>query len=112
MDHYKYQSDEVGNVLRKLRNEKMVTQQEVSDAIGMYKTTYHNTEKGKREMSLPEMFAIAHYFGLKPTALLEMIQTSPAELSEIKKLRLKVDELLQQNAYLKAQIQEEINKIA
>ncbi len=55
---------EIGTKLRKLRKLKKLTQQELSDRIGLNRATISNYEVGRRVPHLPELQRFADFFGV------------------------------------------------
>lgn len=54
----------VGRRLRELRMAKSVTQVQVSDAVGLHHVTLSMYERGQREPSLDALIALARYYGV------------------------------------------------
>ena len=53
------------NILRKLREERGLTQEELAKALGVTRQTIIAIEKGKYDPSLRLAFKIARFFGVK-----------------------------------------------
>lgn len=53
---------EFHEVLRSLRKEQNVTQQEIADALNITQPTYNKYEKGTREPDMKTLISIANYF--------------------------------------------------
>lgn len=50
--------------LRDLREDNDLTQQQLVDKLGMYKTTYTNYEQGKRELPLSLAIRLAQFYNV------------------------------------------------
>ena len=55
---------EFHEVLRNLRKERKVTQQEMADALNITQPTYNKYEKGTREPDMKTLIRIADYYGI------------------------------------------------
>lgn len=53
------------NSLKKLRQERDMTQQQLAEALGVSRQTVISIENGKYDPSLPLAFRIAHYLGVQ-----------------------------------------------
>ena len=56
--------------LRELRQEKGLTQQEISNALQIPPTTYANWEQGRREPSIDNIIALCKFFDIPAGYLL------------------------------------------
>lgn len=93
-------------VLKRLRLDAgNITQGKVAEAIIMSASTYNRVENGNQKLYLLDMVRIANFYNISMSQLGEMIQHSPAELSLIKQLQLKLDESLKEVAYLKDRLE-------
>lgn len=52
------------NEVRRLREERSLSQAALGDALGVSRQTVNSLETGRYDPSLPLAFAIARYFGL------------------------------------------------
>ena len=64
----------VGNVIRKLREEKGKTQEVLSGLAGLDRTHYSKIERGLRSPTLDTLWKVAHALDLKPHELVEEIE--------------------------------------
>ncbi len=55
----------MNNTLKKLRQERALTQQQLAEALGVSRQTVISIENGKYDPSLPLAFKMAHYLGVK-----------------------------------------------
>lgn len=54
----------IGMILKSLRQEKKLTQKEVSDSLGINKQTYVNYEYGRNEPSIEFLIQLAYFYGV------------------------------------------------
>ena len=54
----------VKSIIRQLRRERKLSQEELAAAVGTTRQTITSIEVGKYTASLPLAYKIAHYFGL------------------------------------------------
>lgn len=59
------------NQLKKLRQERHLTQQEVADGVGLAKTTIASYEQGYRNIGVPVAMKLAEFFKVKWTIFFE-----------------------------------------
>ena len=52
------------SIIRQLRKERRLSQEELAEAVGTTRQTITSIEVGKYTASLPLAYKIAHYFGL------------------------------------------------
>ncbi|MBK7808761.1 MAG: helix-turn-helix transcriptional regulator [Saprospiraceae bacterium] len=71
----------VGTIIKGLREEKGLTQQQIADLVLMHRSNYSKVEKGERELSLEAINKIASYFGLNIDHLLNAEQNIPQEIT-------------------------------
>ena len=71
----------VGTIIKGLREEKGLTQQQIADLVHMHRSNYSKVEKGERELSLDATNKIALYFGLTIDQLLNDEQNIPQEIT-------------------------------
>ena len=64
----------VGNVIRKLREEKGKTQEVLSGLAGLDRTHYSKIERGLRSPTLDTLWKVALALDLKPHELVEEIE--------------------------------------
>lgn len=64
----------VGEVLRRLREEKGKTQEVLSGLAGLDRTHYSKIERGLRSPTLDTLWKVAHALDLKPHELVEEIE--------------------------------------
>lgn len=59
--------------VRKLRNERQWSQEELADRSGLHRTYISHIENGKREISVETLCKIAKGFDISPSELMENI---------------------------------------
>ena len=60
--------------IRKLRNERKWSQEELADRAGLHRTYISHIENAKREISVETMCKIAKGFNIDPSELMEGIK--------------------------------------
>lgn len=61
----------VGDRVKKLRNERGMTQSELGAALNVAQTTISEIERGGNDPSLPVLRALADFFGVRPGYFLD-----------------------------------------
>ena len=54
----------IGDNIKRLREEKGMTQQQIADLVNMHRSNYSKVEGGQRELSIKALNKIARYFGV------------------------------------------------
>lgn len=62
-----------GKILRQLRTEKEISQQELADNCDIERAYISRLERGLFQPSITIVFKIADYFGMKPAELIEKV---------------------------------------
>jgi transcriptional regulator with XRE-family HTH domain len=65
-----------GHVLRKLREDKDASQQEVADYCRMERAYVSRLERALLQPSLNTIFRISEYFGISPSELMSLVQSA------------------------------------
>lgn len=63
--------DTVGERVRKLREERGISQEELGNAIGVRQSTISGIERGANEPSIQVLRALAKYFEVQPSFFLD-----------------------------------------
>ena len=58
------------DIIRKLRKEKHLTQQQVADYLGVDRSTYAYYESGRSRLSIDLMVKLAHFYQVRYATLL------------------------------------------
>ena len=59
-----YPMQPIGKIIKKYREEKKLTQQQIADIIHMHRSNYSRVEAGERELSIEAIKTIADFFGI------------------------------------------------
>lgn len=63
-----------GNVLKQIRNEKGISQEELGFESGYHRTYISMLERGKKSPSLKTIFQLAKALNVNPSAIIEKLQ--------------------------------------
>lgn len=78
MDDFERFYAEVGNLIRKARSDRSITQEDLGGAVSLTRTSITNIEKGRQRLPLHTFTRIAVALGVEVTQLLP-IQTTEKE---------------------------------
>ena len=70
----------VGDNIKRLREDRRIKQQEIADLIGMHRSNYSKIESGQREISVAALDKIARFFGVTVDELIHMENDIPKEV--------------------------------
>ena len=70
-----------GQNIKKIREEKGVTQQTLADLIAMHRSNYSKIESGQRELSIDALNKIAKYFGMTTDQIINYDGNIPVEVT-------------------------------
>jgi len=70
-----------GQNIKKIREEKGVTQQTLADLIAMHRSNYSKIESGQRELSIDALNKIAKYFGVTTDQIINYDGNLPTEVT-------------------------------
>lgn len=85
----------VGLNIKRLREEKGLTQQQIAELINMHRSNYSKIESGQREISIEALEKIAKHFGMTIDQLVHMEGDAPKEVTIEDKTDLEQLRLLQ-----------------
>ena len=71
----------IGTIIKTLRKEKGMTQQQVAELVHMHRSNYSKVEKGERDLSLESVNKIAKYFGMTIDQLVNFDGNIPDEVT-------------------------------
>lgn len=71
----------IGTIIKTLREEKGLTQQQVADLVHMHRSNYSKVEKGERDLSLESVSTLAKYFGMTIDQLVNFDGDLPNEVT-------------------------------
>lgn len=89
--------ERVGEKLRRLRQERGLSLQDVCDRSGgsFVVSTLSAYEHGKRSLSLERLVELSDIYGISPTALLDVEEPAESTLERVRPLRLNLKKLRQ-----------------
>jgi transcriptional regulator with XRE-family HTH domain len=67
----------VGENIRKIREDKGYTQQKIADLVGMHRSNYSKIETGQRELSIGALAKVAKFFEMSLDELVGFEGLSP-----------------------------------
>jgi len=85
-----------GQNIKKIREEKGVTQQTLADLIAMHRSNYSKIESGQRELSIDALNKIAKYFGMTTDQIINYEGNVPTEVTVEDKNLLEQVKLIQE----------------
>jgi transcriptional regulator with XRE-family HTH domain len=86
----------VGLTIKKIREEKGLTQQQLAELIHMHRSNYSKVESGERDLSVEAVDKIARHFGMTIDQLLHFDGHLPAEVTIQDKTLLEQVRLIQE----------------
>ncbi|MBK7220996.1 MAG: helix-turn-helix transcriptional regulator [Saprospiraceae bacterium] len=86
----------VGIIVKALREDKGLTQQQIADLVLMHRSYYSKVEKGERDLSVEASNKIASFFGLTIDQLLNFDSHIPQEITTEYKTLMEQVELIAQ----------------
>ena len=87
---------DVGLNIKRLREEKGYTQQQIAELINMHRSNYSKIESGQREISIDALDKIAKHFGMTIDQIVHMDGDVPKEVTIEDKTDLEQLRLLQE----------------
>jgi transcriptional regulator with XRE-family HTH domain len=86
----------IGENIKKIREQRGVKQQEIADLVGMHRSNYSKIESGQREISVAALDKIADYFGISIDELVHLEEDLPTEVKVEDKTTLEQVKLIQE----------------
>jgi transcriptional regulator with XRE-family HTH domain len=71
----------VGENIRKIREDKGFTQQQIADLVGMHRSNYSKVETAQRELSINALAKVAKFFDLSLDELVNFEGNVPKEVT-------------------------------
>lgn len=71
----------VGENIRKIREDKGFTQQQIADLVGMHRSNYSKVETAQRELSINALAKVAKFFDLSIDELVNFEGIMPKEVT-------------------------------
>ena len=82
--------------IKKIREQKGLTQQTIADLIAMHCSNYSKIESGQRELSIDALNKIAKYFGMTTDQIINFEDGTPKEVTIKDKTLLEQVKLIQE----------------
>ncbi len=86
----------IGDNIRRIREEKGLTQQQIAELISMHRSNYSKVESGQREISVEALNKIAKYFGMTIDQIVNFDGATPQEVTVEDKSLLEQVKLIQE----------------
>ncbi len=88
--------ERLGKIIKTIREEKGMTQQQIAELIHMHRSNYSKVESGERDISLEAINTIAQYFGMTIDQLVNFDGKVPEEVTVEDKSLMEQVKLMQQ----------------
>ncbi len=85
-----------GQNIKKIREEKGMTQQQIAELIHMHRSNYSKIESGQREISVDALNKIAKYFGMTIDQIVNFDGAVPQEITVEDKTLMEQVKLIQE----------------
>lgn len=86
----------IGKIIKKIREERSLTQQQIAELIHMHRSNYSRVETGERDLSIEAINKIARYFGMSIDELVNFNGKMPNEVTVEDKSLLEQVKLMQE----------------
>jgi transcriptional regulator with XRE-family HTH domain len=86
----------IGQNIKRIREEKGLTQQQVAELIAMHRSNYSKIESGQREISVEALGKVAKYFGMTIDHVVNFDGGVPQEVTVEDKTLLEQVKLIQE----------------
>lgn len=86
----------IGENIKRFREEKGMTQQQIAELVNMHRSNYSKVENGQRELSITALNKIAKYFGITLDELVNAEGPVPKEVTIEDKAALEQVKLIQE----------------
>jgi transcriptional regulator with XRE-family HTH domain len=73
--------EHIGKIIKKIREEKGLTQQQIAELIHMHRSNYSKVESGERDLSIEAANRIAKNFGMTIDQLVNFDGAMPQEVT-------------------------------
>lgn len=71
----------IGENIRKIREDKCFTQQQIADLVGMHRSNYSKVETAQRELSISALAKVAKFFEMSLDELVNFEGNAPQEVT-------------------------------
>lgn len=86
----------IGKIIKQIREEKGLTQQQLAELINMHRSNYSKVESGERDLSIDAINKIAKFFGMTIDQLVNFDGAMPQEVTVEDKTLLEQVKLIQE----------------
>ena len=86
----------LGKIIKNIREQKAMTQQQVAELIAMHRSNYSKVESGERELSIEAISKISRHFGMTIDQLVNFDGDIPEEITIEDKTLIEQIKLIQQ----------------
>ncbi|OIQ71289.1 HTH-type transcriptional regulator Xre [mine drainage metagenome] len=86
----------IGDNIKRIREEKGLTQQQIADLVSMHRSNYSKVESGQRELSVSALNKVARYFNITLDELVNMESSIPQEVTVEDKTNVEQLKLIQE----------------
>lgn len=86
----------LGDNIKKIREQKSVTQQQIAELISMHRSNYSKIESGQREISVEGLNKIAKFFGMSIDQIVNFDGVAPHEVTVEDKSAMEQLKMIQQ----------------
>jgi transcriptional regulator with XRE-family HTH domain len=86
----------IGKIIKKIREEKGLTQQQLAELINMHRSNYSKVESGERDLSIEAINKVAKYFGMSIDQLVNFDGHLPNEVTVEDKTLMEQVKLIQE----------------
>jgi transcriptional regulator with XRE-family HTH domain len=86
----------IGQNIKKIREDKNLTRQQIAELIHMHRSNYSMIESGQREISLDALNKIAKYFGMTIDQIVNFDGAIPQEITVDDKTQMEQVKMIQE----------------
>lgn len=86
----------IGKIIKQIREEKGLTQQQLAELINMHRSNYSKVESGERDLSIEAINKVAKYFGMTIDQLVNFDGHIPDEVTVGDKTLIEQVKLIQE----------------
>lgn len=86
----------IGIIIKKIREEKGLTQQQIAELIHMHRSNYSKVESGERDLSIEAVNIVAKYFDMTIDQLINFNGNLPQEITIEDKALIEQVKLIQE----------------
>lgn len=86
----------IGKIIKQIREEKGLTQQQLAELINMHRSNYSKVESGERDLSIDAINKVARHFGMTIDQLVNFDGTMPEDVTVEDKTLMEQVKLIQE----------------